>query len=78
MSLYGALQEPLLADGALTWRDPAPGGGSSGAVPVPGWGRPPLPPSAGPRTIAGRGGAHATMARCLLRRCSHRRRLEEC
>ena len=60
-----ALQEPLLADGALTWRDTAAGGGSSAAS-LPGWGRPPLPPSAGPRAIAGRGGAHATtMARSL-------------
>ena len=57
-------QEPLLADGALTWRDPA-AGTSSGAAPVPGWGRPPLPP-AGPRAIAGgRRGAHASMARSL-------------
>ena len=64
LSRVHALQEPLLADGALTWRDPA-AGGSSGVAPVPGWGRPPLPPSTA-RAIASRGGGHATtMARSL-------------
>ena len=47
-------QEPLLGDAALTWQHQTP----SASVPVPGWGRPPLPP-ARPRAI----GSSYTMAR---------------
>lgn len=36
------LREPLLHEGALTWTHQSP----AAAIPVPGWGRPPLPPTA--------------------------------